>query len=181
MVGFDVGLEAYMKTKKNKIILTCVYGFLLLINIIPLTVYRDRAALTLYSIPGAAVMCINIFHGIAAYCLRYRDNYLIFGKRRSILYIDSDREASDEDLKMFYQMFKIYCAPIPFYLPVIFFSQSLAQSCWAFAVYFAPQILYFGMGFKLMRDEMKEEKQKREQLEKERLEQEKREELGYWK
>lgn len=170
-----------MRVNKSKMILVCVYGFLWLINIIPLIIYRDMAALTIYSIPGAAVMGINILHGIAAYCLRYRDNYLIFGKRRHVFCMDSNREASDEDLKMFYQMFKIYCAPIPFYLPVIFFSQSLEQSCWAFAVYFAPQILYFGMGIKLMRDEMNEANQRREQLEKERLEQERREELGFFK
>ena len=173
--------EDGMKQKLNKkTVLICVYGFIIAINILPLIIFSDRVALRIHSIPAAATMAINILHGFMSYLYRYKRNYLVLGNSRKPFY-SYDREASEEELKEFYMMLKIYCAPIPFYIPIIFFAQSFAQSCWCFAVYFAPQIIFLGIGIKYMRDEIKEEKARKEQREKERIEQERREELGFLK
>lgn len=177
--------EDGMKQKLNKkTVLICVYGFIIAINILPLIMFSDRVALRIYSIPAAATMAINILHGFMSYLYRYKRNYLVLGNSpRNAMWhmLSDDREASEKELKEFYMMLKIYCAPIPFYIPIIFFAQSFAQSCWCFAVYFAPQIIFLGIGIKYMRDEIKEEKARKEQREKERIEQEKREELGFFK
>ena len=169
--------------KKQNIIALCVfYGLLLIGNIIPVIIFKEDAQITKYSVPAIVIMSFVIFNGVVAFFLRHKGNYLIFKKHRANEF-GSDKEYtfSQEYQKRFFLMLGIYCAAIPFYIPLIFLLTSYVQTLWVLVVLFVPQAIFIAQEIGDTMKDVKQAEIKRKQQEEELKEQQKREELGYWK
>ena len=169
--------------KKQNIITLCVfYGLLLIGNMIPVLVNIEDAQITKYSVPAIAVMTFVIFNGVLSFFLRHKGNYLIFKKHRANEFgSDKGHTFSEEYQKRFFKMLGIYCAAIPFYIPLIFLLTSYIQTLWVLVVFFVPQAIFIVQEIEETEKKVKEAKIRCKQIEEELKEQQKREELGYYK
>ena len=169
--------------KKQKIItLAVVYGLLVIGNIIPVLVNFEDAQITIYSIPAIFLMSVSVLHGTLSYFLRHKGNYLMLGRKNLELFAEEkDYTYSEKYLKRFFDMLELYCAAIPFYIPLIFLTETNIQTLWALVVFAFPQIVFVLQGIGDTMKEAKEAEIRRTLLEEERKEQERREEQGYWK
>ena len=169
---------------KKRIVVICFFLFSLVINIIPLFVFKDKVGFSFVSIFSALAMIGIVMNGIQSYLLRHKTNYISFGTIRGITTMyGPDREITftEEYSREFYWQFVLYWFAVPFYIPCIFFAAELVHFLWTVCVVFVPQTAYLindvVKGLR-ERKERRKEKQKREQ---ELEEQRKREELGYFK
>jgi len=165
---------------KRKLLYFPLYALVLMINIAIVIAFKNQAAVSVYSLPAIFLMLVMIITAALSYFLRHKGNYLPFRRHSAPFSADKDYTFKDEYQNRFFLMLKIYCLAIPFYIPQIFLASSYIQSLWALAVFFAPQIVFVGMGITDTLKDVKEDRVKKEQLEKERLEQERREENGKW-
>ena len=101
--------------------------------------------------------------------------------RDSIFMEDKANTFTDEYEIEFRWMLLVYCATIPFYIPVIFFASGLLQTLWSLLILLVPQIVFTIHTIYKTVQYIKKEKLRQAQLENERIEQERREELGHWK
>lgn len=160
----------------------CITLILLIINIIPILVFAERSMISVYSFPPTAVMALVVLNGVLSCIFKHKGNFLMISKYPGFIFLDDKEYTFTEEYEReFRWMLLVYCAAIPFYLPIIFFASSWPQTLWALLVFFIPQAIFVGHGIYQTVQEVKKEKRKQEQLEKERIEQERREELGYWK
>jgi len=168
--------------KQNIIALGIFHGLLWVGNIIAVVVNKDDAQITRYSVPAILLMALMSVNGALAYFLRHKGNYLIFKKHRpSAFGSDKDHTYSAEYQKRFFTMLNIYCAAIPFYIPLIFLLSSYVQTLWALVVFVLPQAFFIAQEIGDFRKDAKEAEIKRKKQDEELKEQQKREELGYWK
>ena len=155
---------------------------LLILNIIPLIIFRSQIQISTISIVMIALAGIIILNGVFACSLKHKGNFLVIGQYRHAAFSeDKDYTFTDEYEREFRWMLLVYCMAIPFYLPVICFAANWEQTLWALALFLAPQLIYVIHGIYQTVQVVKETKRREAQLQKEREEQEKREELGYWK
>jgi hypothetical protein len=155
---------------------------LFILNIIPLIIFQNQIQISTNSIATIALAGIVILQGVLAYSFKHKGNFLMINRYRHTGFSeDKDYTFTDEYEREFRWMLLIYCLPIPFYLPVIFFATSWKHTIWALILYIAPQVIYVIHGIYQTVQMVKETKRREAQLQKEREEQEKREELGYWK
>lgn len=167
---------------KKRLIFIFFMSISILINTIPLFVFKHSIAFSMLSRFPLIVMILVSVNGILSYFFRHKRNFLHFGTPRgSIVVTNKDYIFSKEYIREFYWNFIVYCFAIPFYIPCIFFSTKPIHSLWTLCVLSAPQIVFIVYGIMNTLKDVKEDKLKKEQLAKERLEQERREELGKWK
>ena len=159
----------------------CIVLAVLLINAIPLLVFREKAGISVYSRFSIAIMVLDVVNGILACIYKHKGNFLVIGSSSSTFSADKEHTFTEEYEREFRLMLLIYCSAIPFYIPVIFFASSWAETLWAVLVFFAPQVIFIARGIYQTMQDVKEEKRVQAQREKERKEQEAREELGRWK
>jgi hypothetical protein len=127
-------------------------------------------------------MSLVTVNGILACLFKHKGNFLMFGKKHGFIFSqDKDYTFNDDHENEFRLMLLVYCAAIPFYLPVIFFASSWPQTLWTLFVLFVPQAIFIIQGIYKTVQDVKKEKLLQEQIQKERIEQERREELGRWK
>ena len=167
---------------KKRIVVICFFLFSLVINIIPLFVFKDKVGFSNASYYPLIVMVALSAHGLLCYFCRHKGNYLLY-VRSPWGAFGSDQEYTFEKEynQEFYWQFIVYCFVIPFYIPCIFFSTELVHLLWTMCVFIVLPIIYFTNDMvKDLRERKKtrREKQKREQ---ELEDQRKREELGYFK
>ena len=170
--------------KKKTIVFFSFFLLSLLINIIPVFIFRDKAHFSHISIYAVEAMFVVSTGGIWCYFVRHKENYLSFStiRKYSIIY-GPDREITftKEFKRRFYWQFVVYWSAIPFYIPCIFFSTKLIHSLWTVGVVFAPQIIYFTYYTVKLKEEFRKRREARLKLKQELEEQKKREELGYYK
>lgn len=166
---------------KRKIFI-CVFAAAVLINIIPLLIFKDKAAITPRSIfPAFFVICLSI-SGVVSYLTRHKgDKY-----RRLHLWMlllkDEEYTFTEEYEKSFFVGFCIYWFAIPFYLPFVFFDLGWNGSIlWPLCVMFVTLLVSIACEMPNMIKEAKERRTAREKLKVELKEQELREEMGHIK
>ncbi len=161
-----------------------IYAFAisLLINAVPLFIFRDALVFSKQSIVSLVIMILVSINGIACYLLRHKGNFLPLGKPRGdALSADKDYTFTKEYKKEFYWQFAVYALSIPFFLPCIFFVSKWEQSLWTLCVAFVPQFIYIVYGISNTVKEAKEYRELKEKQERELKEQEQKEELGRFK
>ncbi len=155
---------------------------LLIINLIPVLCFRKSVVLSQYTLPPIAVMSLMIINGILSCIFKHKGNFLIIRKYHGFIFSsDKDYTFTEEYEKNFRWMLLVYCAVIPFYLPIAFFASSWLQTLWTLLVLLVPQAIFVIHSIYETIQDVKKEKLRQKQLQKERIEQGRREELGHWK
>ena len=172
------------KSVIKTIAIVLLFCFLVLINVLPVFVFRGKAALTDYSTYPIIFAVLVTIHGIMAFFFRHKGNFLVVGRYGGLFRTfepNVDYTYTEEYLKEFYRMLFIHFAVIPFHIPVIFFSTRTVHSLWSALIVSVPNMIYVVLEISKILHDVREQKQKELQQEKELREQEKREELGRWK
>lgn len=167
--------------KKRLIFLLC-FSVSLLMNIIPLFVFKERIAFCKYSYYSFIAMILIIANGIMSYFLRHKKNYLQFGTSRiGVFGPDRDFTFTEEYSRKFFWQFTVYWFSIPFYIPCMFFGTKPVHSLWTVGVIFAPQIIFIIYSIISALKDVKENRSTKQKQEQELKEQQQREELGHFK
>ena len=166
---------------KKRIVFICFFLFSLLINIIPLFVFKDKVTFSALSFFPVVIMIGTSLHGLYAYIFRYKENYLQLSRGRLISFFDQDYTFTEEYTKKFYWQFIVYWFSIPFFVPCIAFCTMPIHCLWAFCVVLAPQSVYWVNGILECSREQKEIRRENKIREQELKKQKEREELGYFK
>ena len=151
-----------------------------LFNIGLVVLFREKAAVTGYSVPAIILMAAIVYNGFAAIALRHKGNFLVLRHHGFFRPFGADREYtySEEYEKKFSWMLPVYFSAVPFYLPCIFFVKNQAGVLWSLLVLCAPQLLFWISRVKKEKKRAREEQQKRAmELREQRL----REESGRFK
>ena len=166
------------KTTRKKLGIVLLFVFLILINVIPVFVFREKIQITPYSWVAVLFLLIVVIRAVDAYVFKTKRKYLgSFGPKGSL----TTSLPESEYTKDFYRMLIIYCAAIPFYIPAICFSKESWHLFLTFLIYGIPQLIFFLIDVQKIRYDKKVYRQKQSRHEKEREEQERREEFGRWK
>lgn len=171
-----------MKKTKKILIFISFFAFSVLINVIPLIVFKDKAAVSEQSYYSIIIMILVSIYGISAYFLRHEGIYLMFQKYRfPVSDDDIEYTYTTEYMNNFYLMFLIYWLAVPFYIPCIFFVSKWEHTLWTICVLLTPQIIYLILGIFDTLKNIKEYQLKQQQLAQELKEQQAREEMGHFK
>ena len=183
---------------KKRMIFLCVVSVSVLINVILFYILKGKVGIDnirSISFESFQLWCIKalftiamIIHGIAAYFLRRRGNY-IAGRKKGRLGVRDDRyhkaedyESAEEYRKEFFWQFCVYWFVIPFYFPFVYFHWGYGWIFfWLMVVMCIPS--YVSIIWDMIKEikigkTLKIKKQKQEQELKEQL---MREELGHLK
>ena len=170
--------------KRN--IFICIFAISLLINVIPLLIFRDKAAVSINSLlPILTIICMS-FNGVRAFLYRHIGNYLELDRHRLWTYIyfseEKDYTYTEEYEREFFWQFCLYWFAVPFYIPCIYFvSGPLGSLLWTACVTFTPQLVYFIYDIANAIKAEKEYQIRKKKQEQELKEQMLREELGHIK
>ena len=167
---------------KKKIVFLCFLAVSVLLNLIPLFVFKNNITFPEHSYFPIIAMTLLSLNGILSYILRHKNNYLSFGTPRGrALGADQTHTFSKEYRREFYWQFIVYWVAIPFHIPCIFFSNKPIHSIWTLCVIFAPQLVFVIYGLINTFKDVKESRSKQLEQEKELKEQQRREESGHFK
>ena len=173
--------------KSRKFIFIILFVAVLVANIVPVLIFRDKAAITKYSIPAIGLAVFSIIHGFVSYIFRHKGNFLRINfwlvKNAAVLlfYEDEDYTFSIDYNKRFNGLLFLYCIVIPFYIPFIFFTKTAVIMPFAIIVFLLPQIVFGMMEIKQVKSNIQRYQTKKQQIEAERTAQERRESMGEWK
>ena len=166
----------------KKVIFISLFAISVLVNIVPLLIFRDSIMISNLSLFSAVTMILISANGILSYFLRHKGNFLSFGKPRGSAFSeDKDYTFTKEYSKEFFWQFLIYCLAIPFYIPCIFFVSKRVHLLWTLCVLLVPQAVFVVYGISNTVKDVKEHQltlQKREQELKEQMQ---KEEMGRFK
>ena len=168
---------------KRRKIFICIFAVSLLINVIPLLIFKDKAAITYFSWFPMILMLIESVNGVIAFFLRHKGNYFTDGYRSIHIFSeDKDYTFTKEYKDEFFWQFCLYWFAVPFYIPCIFFvSGGWRKFLWTACVFFTPYLVYF---IYYISKEIKAEKEyqiRKKKQEQELKEQMLREEMGHIK
>ncbi len=157
----------------------CIVLAILIANVIPVIIFRDKIKIEAFSIWSILVAIGHIWTGIIACALKHKGNYFEL-RISSYSFFTSDKNYTytPEYEREFRASMLVFFAVIPFYIPVICFTSGYSQLGWTFLVFFVPQLIFVVNGMLQTLGDVKKEKLRQAQLEKQRLDQEKSEELG---
>lgn len=176
-----------MKKRKKILIFISLLAFSVLINIIPLFVFKDKFAISERSYSSffpIIIMILVSINGITAYFLRHKCNLLEFelGLAYRVFLIfsdDQDYTFTEKYINNFYWDSLIYWFAVSFYIPCIFFiSEWWHKIIWTFCVYSAPHIIYLILGIFDIAKDVKEYRLNQQKQAQELKEQMAREEMG---
>ena len=165
--------------KIKRVIICAVIVFIMLLGVIPLLIFREKANITAYSIPAIVVLVGVTINGLLALASKDKHAFSFFDRCHSHYY--KYNRPTTVQLKEFYLYALIYFAPIPLYIPIVFFATSYVQSLWCLLLLLIPEFTFIFLEMRLHFLERKQEKQKEQRELEEKKEQERREELGRWK
>ena len=166
--------------KKRLIYLLC-FSVSLLINIIPLFVFKEKAAFNDYSLYPLIIMIGMSLNGLVDCSKLFR---IGFGRQThffpsvSRLFGESSEE---ENERAFFWQSIVFWVAIPFYIPCIFFCTKYEHLGWTILVFIAPQIIYISYFLIVILIDAKKDKRIKQKYEQELKEQQKREEMGRFK
>ena len=166
--------------KKRLIFLLC-FSVSLIINIIPLFVFKEKVAFSNVSYYPLIVMVVLSAHGLLCYFCRHSGNYLLYVRTRWGMFgSDQDYTFEKEYSREFYWQFIVYCFAMPFYIPCVFFSTKFVHLLWTMCVFVALPLVYFINDMVKYFKDIKEKRKKSLKREQELKKQKEREELGYF-
>ena len=167
---------------KKRLLFLCFFSFSVLINIIPLLIFKGKAVISNYSYAAIGVITLVSANGILSYFLRHKGNFLSFATPRGDIWgSDKDYTFSKEYNREFYWQFVVYFVTSPFYIPCIFFPSNWLHTLWTLCVLFAPQMVYVVYGILSTLKDVKEYRATQQKREQELKEQQQREEMGRFK
>ncbi len=174
--------------KKINLIFIILSAVILIACVLPVIIRKD-AAISINSAPAIVFAVCSAVYAVIAFLNKEKGNLFVLGRNklfRAFLHSLSDDRPdanSDEYKKEFALSAFIYCASIPFYIPLAFFAKnfysalsstllvSLLRILCTFALVLIPPMI----------KNAKEKKQERIKDETDRKEQERRESMGKWK
>ncbi len=178
-----------MKALKKINLIFIILSILILIACVLPVILREDAAITFNSAP-AIVFCIcSSAYAVIAFLNKEESNLFVLGKNKLFIaflrLFDDDKVNTDSDeyKKEFAFSAFIFCASIPFYIPLAFFAKefysalsstllvTLLRTICTFLLVLIPPII----------KNAKDKKQARIKDEADRKEQERRESMGDWK
>ncbi len=165
---------------KKNFIFCFAFAVTALINILPVVIFKEKAAISQYSYVSVIIMVIASVDAILCYIFRHKGNFLPF-YRNSHGVIFSYNKAytfTEEYAKKFYWQFLVFCLSIPFYIPCILFASKDIHMLWGLFVFSVPQIVYITYGARGIVKKFKGIQSDKRRQEQERIEQERREEMG---
>ena len=164
------------------------YAFitLFIINIATVFIFREKARISSYSYLPMILLAFVLVLGALAYISKDARVFSFVGACKIHESTAGSRfwkynQPTAADLEYFRKTAKIYFSPIPFYIPLIFFSTAVAHYLWCLPLILIPQLTFIGIEISATLRDVKEAKLRKKQLEKDRIDQERREELGRWK
>lgn len=173
-------------TRKRKIIYTLLYIAVLIINVLIIVIFRDRAAITKYSIPSIVFAVASIAWAVIAISLREYTNlfflnlyiFAIFAKRFDRSYNETQTYKNEFNMLAF-----VYCAAIPVFFTFSLFVDNFYEGIMRpleVSIFRDITIVLLGIFHPFIKT-IKAEKQKRMKEEADIKEQERRESMGKWK
>ena len=163
----------------------CAFLISLLLNLLILYIFREKARKSDPSLFALIVLIFVSFKGVVAYVCKDAGAFIYIRARDIGKRFWRYNKPTAEDIKDFWMAATVYFFVIPFYLPVIFFSTASVHLQWCLLLLLIPPLVYAGYGMRTLlhmaKHAVKEEKLKQKKQEQERIEQERREELGNWK
>ena len=172
--------------KKKTIVFFSFFLLSLLINIIPVFIFRDKAHFSHISIYAVITMLVMSGHGVFCYIFRNKYNFLLPAEsafERIAIIADPPHPLTITEAykREFCWQFIVWWCAITFCIPCIFFSTEDIHLLWIIGVVLAPQIIYFAYYTVKLKEEFRKRREARLKLKQELEEQKKREELGYYK
>ena len=174
--------------KKQRTLFITVIAISLLLSILPVIVFRHSAAITVYSIPAIVFFVSSVVFAAVAFSFRERGNLFAYPSKLFyilLVAISGDREYTSklEYKKEFSITALIFCASIPFYIPIAFFTNGFYSSIMRpLEVSIAREIAIILLGLipPIIKN-ISDKNQQRIKDEADRKEQERRESMGKWK
>lgn len=167
---------------KKKLIFIGILLTSVLLNTLPLLIFKDNIVLSKQSLASLVIMLLVSANGIISYLLRHKGFFLSFGSSIGIAFSEDKAYTFTEEYKKeFFWQFTVYWFAIPFYIPCIFFASEWVHFLWTLCVIFAPQLIFVAWGVATTIKEAKEYRELQRQREQELKEQQKKEEMGRFK
>lgn len=172
---------------KSRFIFIFLFVVILIATVLPV-ILSENAAITGNSAPAIAFGVCSVIYAIIAFAMRNQQNIFVLGKNRIFLALlrsmrdDASNTDSDAYRKEFALSAFVFCASIPFYIPLAFFAKSFyAALSSALSVTIFRMILEYAMVLipRIVK-RAQDKKQERIRDEADRKEQERRESMGRW-
>ena len=164
-----------------------VVALLLLLNLLPIFFFAERAKFSVFSLLPLTTALLMCIHALLAFLFKHKGNFLML-RRKTFVWIflhvfseDKDYTFTEEYESEFRRMLLVYCAAVPFYIPIVAFTTTAPQMLWTLVPLFFPQLVYTVWGIRATLRDVEKDKARRAERDRERREQERREELGHWK
>lgn len=168
-------------SKKN--LYTFLYVVVLIVNALIIIAFRDRAAITICSIPAIVFAFCSTVYASVAIALREQCNLFFYNLYFIAKLFNRSYTETEEYKKDFAKFAFVYCATIPMYITVSFFAANIYLGLiWPLNLVIARNVVTILLG--LVPPFVKNIAHNRQQKNKEeieRKEQERRESLGNWK
>lgn len=173
-----------MKISKIKIIVyTVISVAVLILNIVPIIIFRDNVTITSYSIPSIVFAVCSIVFAVFAILFRERINLFCLNLYIIHKILNKSYNESEEYKNDFLMFAFIYCAAIPTYITLsLFVNNVYASFMRPIDVCIVRNVvtIVFGLVPPFVKN-IKSKKQQHLKDESDRKEQERRESSGEWK
>ena len=173
--------------KIKKLIFIFLSIAILIACILPV-IFNDNAAISINSAPALAFGVCSVAYAIIAFLNKEHDNAFLLGKNKLfIIFLRSLEENPDTDNDEYQKEFAlsafIFCASIPFYIPLAFFAESFYTALFsALSVTILREVLIIVLVMiPCIIKNAQDKKKARIKDEADRKEQERRESIGKWK
>ena len=170
-------------TKNNKLIYVVLSVAVLLANALPIIVFREQAAITVYSVPALVFAFCSIVYAIIAVSLRDRFNLFFLNLYIVARLFRKSYNQTQEYKEDFIKFAFVYCAGIPFYITVSLFVDNFYAGiirALDVSIVSGVAIILLGLVPPMIKN-ISYQKQQRMKEEADRREQEHRESMGQWK
>ena len=173
--------------KSKKLIFIFLSIAILIACVLPV-IFNENAAISFNSVPAIVFGICSVAYAIIAFLNKEHGNAFLLGKRKLfITFLRSLKENPDTDNDEYKKEFAlsafIFCASIPFYIPLAFFAKSFYTALSsALSVTMLRIVLTFALVLipRIIKN-VQNQKQARIKDEADRKEQEQRESMGKWK
>ncbi len=173
-----------MKSIKNrKIIYVVLSVAVLIVNVLPIIIFEEHAAITKYSIPAIVFAFGSVVYAIIAISLREHFNLFFLNLYIIAKILNKSYNKTQEYKEDFIKFAFVYCASIPFYITASLFVDNFYSGIMRpLEVSIARAVVIILLG--VIPPIIKNIAKKRQQYikdEADRKEQERRESMGKWK
>ena len=172
-----------MNKKHQKKLYVCLYIAILMVNALIVIAFRERAAITIASVPAIVFAFCSTVYASVAIALRERYNLFFYNLYFIAKLFNRSYNKTEEYKKDFARFAFVYCAAIPIYITVSFFADSIYSAIlWPIEVTILRDVVIIFLGF--VPPVIKNIIYKKQQKIKDETalkEQERRESMGKWK